>query len=76
MNRLTFTQVIYTILKDLEMRWKIETENNVHVVAATSSREAVRKVQKKDTSKVLSAKLMPKNTIDKLQSVWRRWIAK
>ena len=58
------------------MRWEVKTENSTYVVNATSSGDAVKKVKTKDTGKILGAKLLPKNTVDKLQSTWRRWFGK
>jgi hypothetical protein len=58
------------------MRWEVKTENSTHIVVATSSGDAVKKVKLKDTSQVHYAKLLPKNTVDKLQSIWRRWFGK
>ena len=58
------------------MRWEVKTENSRHIVSATSSGEAVKKVKVKDNSQVLGAKLLPKNTVDKVKSKWRSWFGK
>lgn len=58
------------------MRWEITTESAVHVVRATSSSDAVEKIRNRDTSKVIKARLLPKNTVDKATSIWRRLIGK
>lgn len=58
------------------MRWEVKTEKGVYVVSATSSGDAVKSVRKKDDSQILGAKLLPKNTVDKVQSTWRRWFGK
>jgi hypothetical protein len=58
------------------MRWEIITESATHVVRATSSSDAVKAVRKKDSGKVIKARLLPKNTVDKATSIWRRLIGK
>ena len=58
------------------MRWQIATEKEKYIVSATSSSEAVNQVRKKDDTTILYAKLMPKNTVDKIKSTWRNWFGK
>jgi hypothetical protein len=58
------------------MRWKIETEKKTYTVSAVSSRIAVEKITKKDITKIKSVKLLPKNTTDKIKSIWRSWFGK
>lgn len=58
------------------MRWKITTEKSTYMIRAFSSADAVKQVQKHDSTKVIEAKLMPKDTVDKLQTTWRRWFGK
>lgn len=58
------------------MRWKVKTPIKEYIVSATSSKEAVNKVLKKDPGPIQGASLMPKNTIDKVKSTWRNWFAK
>jgi len=58
------------------MRWKVTTEKGEYIVSATSSSEAVKQVLAKDPGPVKGASLMPKNTVDKIKSFWRKNIAK
>lgn len=58
------------------MRWEVKTENSTYIVSATSSGDAVKKVKLKDSSQILGAKLLPKNTVDKVKSKWRSWFGK
>lgn len=58
------------------MRWEVTTKNKIYRVSATNSGSAVTQVRSKDTSEIVSVKLLPKNTVDKLQSTWRRWFGK
>lgn len=58
------------------MRWKVETPNKIYTVAATSSGEAVKKILDKGKGPVVSCKLQPKNTTDKLRSKWRSWFGR
>jgi hypothetical protein len=55
------------------MRWKVITPDKEYIVSATSSREAVKKITDKGKGPVTGAKLMPKNTVDKVKSQWRKW---
>lgn len=55
------------------MRWEVTTEQGVHTVSAFSSNDAVAKVKKIDTSKVRGAKILPKTTMDKVKSFWRKF---
>ena len=58
------------------MRWKVETENKTYIIAATSSKDAVESVRKKDQSNIKKASLMQKNTVDKIKTTWRKWFGK
>ncbi len=60
------------------MRWEVTTEKKKHIVGTTSSSEAVAYVRKKnkDTSALISVRLMPKNLVDTLKSKWRQRFGK
>lgn len=50
------------------MRWEITTQAKTHVVSAFSSMEAISKVRQYDNSDIKGAKILPKNTMDKIKS--------
>lgn len=50
------------------MRWEITTQSNTHIVSANSSMEAIKKVRRYDGSDIKGAKILPKNTMDKIKS--------
>lgn len=58
------------------MRWEVTTKNKVYTISATSSGSAVDQVRSKDKSDIVSVKLLPKNTVDKVKSQWRKWFGK
>lgn len=54
------------------MRWEVTTEKGIHVVSAFSGSDAVAKVKETDNSNITGAKILPKNTMDKAKSLWRK----
>jgi hypothetical protein len=57
------------------MRWEITTQGKTHVVSAFSSMEAISKVRQYDNSDIKGAKILPKNTMDKIKS-WLHGLTK
>ena len=55
------------------MRWLVITRQQRHIVSAKSSSEAVSKIQHIDNTPLVTAKLLPKNTYDKIKSKWRKF---
>jgi hypothetical protein len=55
------------------MRWEITTQSNTHIVSATSSMEAIKKVRRYDGSDIKGAKILPQNIMDKAKSIWRKF---
>jgi hypothetical protein len=45
------------------MKWEVTTDKGIHVVSAFNSRDAIDKVRQTDDSKILGAKILPKNTM-------------
>ena len=58
------------------MRWEIESEKGKYIVSATSTKDAVDVVRKKDSTTIKGAKLLPKNAVHKVKSSWRNWFGK
>ena len=58
------------------MRWEITTQAKIHIVSALGSSEAIAKVKKVDVSDITSARILPRNTLDKIKSVWHAWSKK
>jgi hypothetical protein len=57
------------------MRWEVTTDKGIHVVSAFNSRDAIDKVKQTDDSKIMGAKILPKNTIDNVKSLWQKLIS-
>jgi hypothetical protein len=57
------------------MRWEVTTDKGIHVVSAFNSSDAVAKVKQTDSSKIRGAKILPKNTIDNVKSLWQKLIS-
>ena len=55
------------------MRWEITTQGKTHVVSAFSSMEAISKVRQYDNSDIKGAKLLPKNAMDNVKELWRKF---
>lgn len=58
------------------MRWEITTAVKTYVVSAFSSNEAISKVKQVDNSEVNRVRILPKNTLDKVKSVFYSWSKK
>lgn len=54
------------------MRWEVTTEQGIHVVSAFNSSDAVAKVKQTDSSKIMGAKILPKNIMDSVKSLWQK----
>ena len=55
------------------MRWLVITKQQRHIISAKSSAEAVTKIQHIDNTPVVTVKILPKNTYDKIKSKWRKF---
>ena len=54
------------------MRWEVTTDKGIHVVSAFNSRDAIDKVKQTDDSKIMGAKILPKNIMDNVKSLWQK----
>jgi len=55
------------------MRWEVTTDKGIHVVSAFNSSDAIAKVRQTDSSKVKGAKILPKNAMDNVKALWRKF---